>query len=509
METFDLLIQGFGNALRFSNLFSCFVGCFVGTIIGILPGVGPSTTVALMIPIAFTIRPETALIMMLGVYLGAMYGGTLTSVLLKVPGEASSVMTAIDGFEMAKQGKAGPALAVSAIGSFIGGTLSVVALTFLAPIVASYALAIGPAEFFSLMVAALIFASVLIGEDLIKGLVAVMLGLLIAVVGIDLQTGVPRLTFGLSALLEGISIIVIIMGVFGVGEVFWFLAHKEESGGERLAISGRLWPDKEDWHRSWPAILRGSAVGFFAGLLPGSGSSLGSIMAYTAEQRVSKEPERFGKGAVEAVASAETANNSATGGALIPMITLGIPGSGTTAVLLVVLMMYGLEPGPRLMIEQPQLMWTVVASLYVSNVVLLCYNLPMIPLFLRILDIPVRYLMPMILAIAAVGAYAFNNNFADLVLLFVFGALGYFMRATNVPPVPMVLGVILGPRMEQSLRQALLLSNGDWMVFLRHPISAIFLMSGLVIVVWDIYSRLRKRKKTAANANASQEINKE
>lgn len=492
METLHLLMQGFGHALSLSNLFSSFLGCLLGTIIGILPGVGPSTTVALMIPIAFSIRPETALIMMLGVYLGAMYGGTLTSVLLKVPGEASTVMTSIDGYEMAKQGRAGPALAVSAIGSFIGGTLSVVALTFFAPIIAAYALKVGPAEFFSLMFSSLLFASVLMGEDLIIGLVSVMIGLLIAVVGIDLQTGVPRLTFGLSTLLEGVDVIVIIMGVFGVGEVFWFLAHRQAGGSEKLAITGRFWLNKDEWRRCCLPILRGSLVGFIAGLLPGSGSSLGSIMAYTTEQRLSKEPERFGKGAIEAVAAAETANNSATGGALIPMITLGIPGSGTTAVLLVVFLMYGLQPGPRLLIEQPQLIWTIVASLYISNIVLVIYNLPMIPLFIRILDIPVRFLMPMILALATVGAYAFNSSFSDIVLLFIFGVVGYLMRATNLPPVPMVLGAILGPRMEQSLRQALLLSNGDYLVFLKHPLSAVFLLFGVTFVVWDIFSKARK-----------------
>lgn len=499
METLELLMRGFGYALSPSNLLSSFLGCFLGTVIGILPGVGPSTTVALMIPIAFSIRPETALIMMLGVYLGAMYGGTLTSVLLKVPGEAATVMTSIDGYEMAKQGRAGPALAISAIGSFIGGTLSVVALTFFAPIIATYALKIGPAEFFSLMFSSLIFASVLIGEDLIIGLVAVLLGLVIAVVGIDLQTGVPRLTFGLSTLLEGIDIIVIIMGVFGVGEVFWFLSHRESSSSEKLAITGKLWMSRDDWRRSLPAILRGSLVGFIAGLLPGSGSSLGSIMAYSTEQRVSKEPERFGRGAIEAVAAAETANNSATGGALIPMITLGIPGSGTTAVLLVVFMMYGLQPGPRLLLEAPELMWTIVASLYISNIVLVIYNLPMIPLFTRILDIPVRFLMPMILALATVGAYAFNSSFSDVVLLFIFGLVGYFMRALNLPQVPMVLGVILGPRMEQSLRQALLLANGDYMVLLKKPISAVFLISGVAFMVWDIFSKARKRKQGGGN----------
>ena len=493
MGSLTSLLGGFSDALTFSNILAALIGCVLGTIVGVLPGLGPSTTVALLIPVAFSLQPDAALIMMLGVYLGAMYGGSLTSVLMKVPGEASSVMTAIDGFEMAKQGRAGPALAVAAIGSFIGGTLSVIGLTLFAPLIAQYALRIGPAEYFSLMVAALLFTSVLLGADLLKGLISVAIGLLIAVVGTDLQSGVPRLTFGTDAFLEGIDIIVVLMGLFGVSEVVWYLTHREGDHGERLGIRGRLWLSRDDWRRSWPAIGRASGLGFFAGVLPGSGSSLAGILSYTVEQRVSKEPDRFGKGAIEGVAAPETANNAATGGALIPMLTLGVPGSGTTAVLLTVFTIYGIDPGPRLMTDNADVVWTVIASLYISNVLLLALNLPLIPLFVRILDVPVRFLMPVILVIAAVGSYSISNSFADIVLLFAFGLLGLLMRSAGIPLVPLILAVILAPKMEQSMRQATLLS-GDWTTFVTRPISGGFLAVGVAVVVADIYSKRRRRR---------------
>ena len=494
MDAFTSLMTGFASALTLGNLLAALVGCLLGTVVGVLPGLGPSTTVALMIPVAFSMEPEVALIMMLGVYLGSMYGGSLTSILMKVPGEAASVMTAIDGYEMAKKGRAGAALAVSAIGSFIGGTLSIVGLMFLAPSLAKYALMFGPAQYFSLMVAALLFTSVLLGSDMIKGQISILLGLLIAVIGTDLQTGVSRLTFGQSDLLEGIDIIVILMGIFGVGEVLWFLTHRNETGGKRLSIAGKLWITRDEWRRSWPVIIRSSVLGFLAGILPGSGSSLAGVLGYTVEQRISKDPTKFGKGAIEGVAAPETANNAATGGALIPMLTLGIPGSGTTAVLLVVFMIYGLQPGPRLMTDHADLVWALIASLFISNVLLLMLNLPLIPLFVRILDIPVQYLMPGILVIAAVGAYSLSNNFTDVILLFLFGGLGYLMRRLGIPLIPLILAAILAPKMEQSLRQAIMLSDGDWSTFLTSPISAAFLASGLLVVLFDIISKKRRAK---------------
>lgn len=497
MDSLTLLIEGFQHNLTWVNITAAFIGCLLGTFIGILPGIGPAATLSIMIPIAFGMRPESALIMMCATYLGAMYGGSLTSILMKVPGETSSVMTAIDGYEMAKQGRAASALAISAIGSFIGGTLSVVALTLFALPLARSALALGPAEYFTLVVAALVFIAVMVGKDLLKSITTISLGILIATIGGDWQTGVTRLTFGLQTLADGIPTVVIVIGVFGVGEVFWLLTHRDATRGDRLAIRGRLWLSWDEWRRSWPATLRGTAIGFIVGVMPGSGSSLGALLAYAAEQRVSKEPEKFGKGAIEAVASCETANNAATGGALIPMLALGIPGSGTAAVLLIVFMMYGFQPGPRLMVEHPQVIWTIVASLYISNVILVILNLPLIPLWVRILDIPARFLMPMIVAIATVGAYSIDGRFDHVMMVWFFGGLGYALRLLQMSPLPLIIGVVLGRMMEQRLRQAMLLADGDWTTFLTKPICVVFLASALFIVVFDTVSRVRASRAAA------------
>ncbi|MCL6499178.1 MAG: tripartite tricarboxylate transporter permease [Firmicutes bacterium] len=474
------------------------LGCFLGTVVGILPGLGPSTTVALLIPVAFAVRPDTMLIMMCGVYLGAMYGGSLTSILLRVPGEASSALTALDGFEMARHGRAGPALAIAAVGSFIGGTLSVLALTVVAHPIARFALRFGPSEYFALMVFALVMSATLIGRSLTRGLLAVILGVMLSTVGSDLQTGIPRFTLGIDVLLDGIDIVVVIIGIFGVAEVLHFLLHERGTEHRRLSIQGRLWLSREDFARSVGPIGRGTLVGFIAGVIPGSGSTLGSMLAYAVEGRVGRARRILGTGAIEGVAAVETANNAATGGALIPMFTLGIPGSGTTAVLLTVLLMYGVQPGPRLMTEQAQLFWTVVASLYISNVILLILNLPLIPLFVRILDIPARYLMPAIGMFAAVGAYSVNSQVSDVWLVLLFGILGYAMRWAGMPPVALVLGMVLGDRLEQSLRQAFILSNGSFLFLLR-PITMTLLLATVLVIVLDAAGRARRRGVPASS----------
>jgi len=494
MPVISHLMAGFSTALTLQNLFSALLGCLLGTVVGILPGLGPSTTVALLIPVAFAVDPDTMLIMMCGVYLGAMYGGSLTSILLRVPGEASSAMTALDGFEMAKRGRAGQALAISAIGSFIGGTISVVALTIVADPIARAALTFGPAEYFALMVFALVMSATLIGRSLTRGLLAVVLGLMLAMVGSDLQTGVARFTLGLGPLLDGIDVVVVIIGVFGVAEVLNFLLHERQIAGERLAIRGRVWLSREDWRRSVAPIGRGTLVGFLAGVMPGSGSTIGSMLAYAVEGRVGRARRHLGTGAIEGVAAVETANNAATGGAMIPMFTLGIPGSGTTAVLLAVLLMYGVQPGPRLMTQQAQLFWTVIASLYLSNVILLILNLPLIPLFVRILDIPMKFLMPAIGVFAAVGAYSINGAVADVWLVFLFGLLGYAMRWAGMPPVALVLGMVLGDRLEQSLRQAFILSNRSF-GFLFRPITLTLLVATVAIVALDVAAKVREARR--------------
>jgi putative tricarboxylic transport membrane protein len=489
--SFDLLLEGFGRALSLPNLASALVGAVLGTAVGVLPGIGPSTTVALLIPIAFGISPDTALIMMTAVYCGAMYGGSLTSVLLKVPGEPSSMMTAIDGHEMAKVGRAGSALAIAAVGSWVGGTLSVIGLMLLAPPLAEFALRFGPVEYFAVMAGALLFSIALIGGSPAKAAMSAGIGLMLSTVGTDLQTGVSRFTLGRPDLLDGIEMLSLIIGIFGVGEVLWYVRESRRQTLQRLPLEGALWPSSQDFKDTAAPMARSSVVGFLAGLLPGSGSTLASIAAYFVEKRVSTHPERFGRGAIEGVAAAETANNAATGGALVPLLTLGIPGSGTTAVLMGALLMFGIRPGPLLFTEQSDLVWTVIASLYVSNVMLLALNLPLIRMFVRILDVPPRYLMPMILALAAVGGFAANNNLADVGLVFVFGVVGYFMRLADFSPAALVLAFVIGDRMEQSFRQAVELSGGDLGVFVTSPISALVLCAGIGVLLRQGFRHVR------------------
>lgn len=490
MEILTQLLAGLGGAMTGANLLACLVGCLLGTIVGVLPGIGPSATVALLIPVAYVITPTSSLIMMLGVYAGAMYGGALTSILVNIPGEASSVMTAVDGYQMAKQGKGGVALVVSQVGSFIGGTLSIVGLMLIARPLADFALRFGPAEYFSLMAFALVLASTLVSDSPLRGIIGVVVGLLVATVGTDLQTGVPRFAFDIPELLDGIEDVIVIIGVFGVSEVLWYLATSRGREGTEKMDAGRWKPTAAEWRQSgWP-MVRGTLVGFFTGVLA-AGASLGSFLAYGLERRLSRTPERFGKGAIEGVASCETANNASTGGALIPLLTLGIPLSGTTAVLLSVLLMYGLRPGPNLMVEQAGLMWTVIASMYVANVLLLILNLPAVGLFVQILKIPLTFLMPIVLVFASVGALALNNNLFDIGLVFAFGVLGFGMRWLGFPTVSVVLGVVLGERLEQSLRQALMMSDNGPLTFVTKPISLFFLLLTAALVGLDLLARRR------------------
>ncbi len=494
MNTFTLILNGFSQALLPANLLSALIGCILGTVVGVLPGIGPSTTVAILIPVAFVMNPATSLIMMMGVYCGAMYGGAITSILVNVPGEASSVMTAVDGYPMAKQGRGGVAMVVCQVGSFVGGTLSVVGLMTVAMPLAQFALKFGPAENFSVMLFALILSSTLISESMFRGIIAVILGLAIACIGTDLQTGIGRLTLGVPELLDGIDNVVVIIGVFGVGEVLWYVVSsyvKREGEVERLQ-AGRWIPNRQEWRESAYPILRGTLVGFLTGLLA-AGSALGSFLSYSLEKRISKHPEKFGKGALEGIASCESANNSSTGGALIPLLTLGIPHSGTTAVLLTVLTMYGLKPGPQLMIDQAPLMWTVIASLYVANVLLIFLNLPAVGIFIKILDIPLKFLMPLILVFAAVGAFSVNTNLVDLTLVLIFGILGFAMRWGGFPPVAMVLGVVLGERLEQAMRQAYMISSNGLLIFITKPISLFFLILTIALVALDMVTRKRGR----------------
>lgn len=501
MDAFSLLMSGFAQAITLANLLAALIGCVLGTIVGVLPGIGPSTTVALLIPVAFAMNPATALIMMLGVYCGAMYGGAITSILVNVPGEASSVMTAVDGYPLARQGRGGVALVLCQVGSFIGGTISVIGLTIVAIPLAEFALQFGPAEYFSIMVFALVLASTLITEVPLRGLISMVIGLIIACIGTDLQTGIPRFTLGISELMDGIDDVIVIMGVFGIGEVIWYVvsSYGEQRGVVKRLGAGRWIPNAQEWKESLLPILRGTSIGFLTGLLA-AGAALSSFLSYSLEKRLSKNPEKFGKGALEGIVSCESANNASTGGALIPLLTLGIPHSGTSAVLLTVLMMYGLRPGPQLMISQAPLMWTVIASLYVANIILLILNLPAVGLFIRILDIPLNFLMPLILVFAAVGAFAINTSLVDLALAIVFGIIGFIFRWVELPPVALVLGVVLGERLEQSLRQALMISANGPLIFVTRPISLFFLVLTVAMLILDFLARRRSRKAESSGA---------
>ncbi len=495
METWTLLMNGFLSAMTFNNLVACIIGCFLGTVVGLLPGIGPSTTIALMIPLSVWLSPSSALIMMLGVYSGAMYGGTITSVLVNIPGEASSVMTAVDGYPMAKQGRGGVAMVLCQVGSFIGGNLSVLGLMLVAIPLADFALKFGSPENFAVILFALIIATTLVSESVLRGLIGLIVGLVISSIGIDAQTGASRLTMGINDLMDGIDNVVVIIGIFGIGEVFWWVATsygQPEEEMERIG-SGRWIPNREEWRAGWWPMLRGSFLGFATGVLA-AGPALGSFLAYSVEKRISDHPQDFGKGALEGITACESSNNAATGGTLIPLFTLGIPHTGSMAVLMSVMIMYGLRPGPQLMIDQAPLMWTIIASLYISNVILLFMNLPAVGIFVKILDVPLRYLMPMIIVLASVGAYSLNQSVMDVALTIAFGCIGFVMRWGGYTPVAMILGMVLGKRLEQTLRSSLMISGNDPTVFFTKPISLFFIVLTVAVLILDFYTRRKGRE---------------
>lgn len=496
MEIFDLLLGGFQSALTPTNLLAAAFGAFLGTVVGILPGLGASATIAIMIPVAFTMPADAGLIMMIAVYYGAMYGASTTSILLNMPGAPSAVISTMDGYPLAKQGRAGPAISITAIGSFFGSIVSILGVMFLTVPLSQFALQFGAVEYTAVMVFALLMAATLIGDSLIKGVFSIGLGVVFSLVGTDLQTGVARFTMDMSHLLSGIDMIVVIIGVFGVGEVFYYLVtqRKEGTAGKRLDLKGSLIPTKQDFKESVPPFFRGSVIGFVAGLLPGSGSTIASFISYSVEKRISKTPEKFGKGAMQGLASVDTANNASVGGALVPMFSLGIPGSGTTAVLLGALMMYGVTPGPQFMSNEVDLFWAIVASCFIANVVLIILNLPLIPLFVKVLDVPPRILMPVVLVIAFVGSYTLNGSFADLWLVVIFGILGFFMRVAGFSPALFVLAIVLGAELERYFRQAIITTRGDLTAFVTSPISALLLGVSLAVLFFDIFWKSKKKK---------------
>jgi putative tricarboxylic transport membrane protein len=493
METLTHILNGFTVAMQPINLWYTFLGVFMGTIIGVLPGIGPSAGIALLIPITYGMNPTSALIMMAGIYYGAKYGGSTTAILIRTPGEAASVMTSIDGYEMAKKGRAGAALAVSAIGSFIAGTLGVIGLTLFAVPLTSMALKFGPAEYFTLMLFAMTAVSTLTGKSPAKGLIATILGLMIATIGIDLQSGQARYTMGIPEFQDGVGFVVVVVGLFAMAEVIRGLEGiYRGTSAEAMKIKGKLWLTREEWRRSIGPIWRGGVIGFVVGVLPGAGGTIASIMSYTTEKRLSKHPEEFGHGAIEGVAGPEAANNSDTAGALVPLLTLGIPGGGATAVMLGAFIMYGVQPGPLLFQNNPQLVWGLINSMYIGNVMLVILNLPLIGLFVRLLYIPQGILYPMIVAISAIGAYAINGSVVDLWLILLFGVIGYIFDKVDIPVAPLVLSLVLGGMMEQSFRQAMTISGGDLKIFYGSTITVTLLVMSLISVLLPfVIPRLR------------------
>ncbi|RUM96495.1 tripartite tricarboxylate transporter permease [Pseudaminobacter arsenicus] len=495
MEALIHVIDGFGISLQPGNLSYTFIGVLLGTIIGVLPGIGPSAAMALLIPFCYDLNATSALIMMAGVYYGAQYGGAITSILINTPGESSSVMTAIDGYQMARKGRAGAALAVSAWGSFIGGTVGVIGLTLLAVPLTKAALGFGPAEYFMLMLVALTAVFSLTGKSPAKGMLATMLGLGIATVGTDLQSGQIRYAFGLPALQEGIDFIIVVIGMFAIGEVFSALEDKFTQKSDIIRLKGKLMLTRDEWRRSAKPIARGSVIGFLVGALPGAGATIASIMSYTVEKNSSKHPEEFGKGAIEGVAGPETANNGASSGAMVPLLTLGVPGSGSTAVLLGAFIMFGIQPGPMLFQTRPDLVWGLVNSMYVGNVMLLLLNLPLIFIFVRLLYIPTGILLPIVLVLSTIGVYAINNSIFELYLCLFFGVAGYIFRKVDIPLAPLVLAVVLGGIMEQSFRQAMTISSGSLSIFVGSKLTIGLAVIGVVILAFTLYSTVSRRRR--------------
>lgn len=493
MEIFQNIWSGFAIALTPMNLGLCLVGCLVGTLIGVLPGIGPAATIALLLPVTFALPPAPAIIMLSGIFYGAMYGGSTTAVLVNIPGEAAAAITCIDGYQMARQGRAGPALGIAAFGSFIAGTVGVFLLMIVAPPVAEFALKFGPPEIFAVMLFGLTILSYLSSGSLVKAFMIALVGLFIGMVGIDIA-GIYRFTFGIPDFYDGIGLVPVLMGLFGIAEVLVNLEQVITRQVFETKIKGLL-PNREDWKTSAKPIARGTLIGFFMGVIPGPSNTISSFISYAMEKKLSKHSDRFGKGAIEGVAGPESANNSACAGNFIPVLTLGIPTSAVMAVIVGAFIIHGVTPGPLLIKNNPDVFWGTIASMYIGNVMLLVLNLPMIGIWVRVLKIPYGILFPLILLFCFVGAYANNNSLAELNVMIFFGLVGYLMKKTGYEPAPLVMAYILCPFLEEAFRQSLIKSHGDFSIFFRRPISATILTLAVLFVLLNIFTGLKSKRK--------------
>jgi putative tricarboxylic transport membrane protein len=493
MELFAGLLNGFSVALTPINLIFAFFGALLGTAVGVLPGLGPAATIALLLPATYAISsPVTAIILMAGIFYGSMYGGSTTSILLNLPGEAASVVTCIDGYKMAQKGRAGAALGIAAIGSFIAGTAGIVGMTLFAPIIAKFALSFGPPEKFSLAVVGLLMAVTLSGANVVKGLIMMALGLLLASIGLDPISGKTRFSFGVIELQSGFDFVTLAMGIFGLGEIFSGLESTVKSEIVTTKV-GQVWPTLKDWAASRMAILRGTLLGFFIGVIPGGGAVISSLVSYAVEKKVSKHPEAFGQGAIEGVAGPESANNAASSSSFIPLLTLGIPGNASIAMIFAALLIKGVTPGPFLIQEHPEVFWGVIASMYLGNIMLLILNLPLVGLWVQLLRVPFGIMAPVILLFTAIGSYSIQGQVFDIYSLIGFGLFGYLLRKLHFEPGPLVLAFVLGPLVEGAMRQSLLMSSGSFSIFLTRPISLSLIGLFLLLAFGQSMVTIRKR----------------
>jgi len=498
MGLFHSVLMGFGVALEPTNLLFCLLGVLAGTLVGVLPGIGPTAAMALLLPVTFVVAPSSSIIMLAGILYGSMYGGSTTSILVNIPGESASIVTCIDGYQMARKGRAGPALGIAAWGSFIAGTVSIILLMVIAEPLAKVALAFSFPEYFALMVTGLMTVTYMARYSMVKALMMAALGILIGNVGLDIVSGLPRFTFGFNELVDGVNVIPLIMGVFGICEV---LENIEKELTARVTYKTKLrhlWPSLKDWADSKWAIVRGTVIGFIIGILPGGSGTITTFLSYTIEKRLSKHPEEFGQGVVEGVAGPESANNASCSGGLVPLLSLGIPPNPTMALLFAALVIHGISPGPTLIAEHPDIFWGLIASMYVGNIMLIVLNLPMVGLWVQILKIPYHLLFPLIVLFCIIGTFSIAGSLFDLKLVLLFGIFGYLMRKFQYEGAPLILAYVLGPLLEQALRQSLLLSNGSFMIFVTRPISAVTLAIALLILLSTIFPNIRKRRNKLA-----------